>query len=295
MIRSDRSMFFHASDLGRGLAPFAWATCSRHPRWKKLRRTWTGRLREAFVRRLRLLLPWRGSRCCLSARVQPHSDLPGSTKPRRRSNRPTSPSLATSRPFGHPSRGAPWEPTADFAIPGYSTSAVRPTMEVGRSTEKVSEIALQPAEAGFSQDAEILKIITELRDVFENNFDRTWFSLILDGIPIDLRTVRNIRELVSLTSLYPGEEWQILRGIQELEAFYVTVKRFLLPGAQGEAGHLLAAAAEQGQGPPPVHPSKVRCIHVSLQPRTPAPAHHEAEIPSPAVLSVSVLTVVHCR
>ena len=102
-------------------------------------------------------------------------------------------------------------------------------MEVGRSTEKVSEIALQPAEAGFSQDAEILKIITELRDVFENNFDRTRFSLILDGIPIDLRTVRNIRELVSLTSLYPGEEWQILRGIQELEAFYVTVKRFLLP------------------------------------------------------------------
>ena len=93
----------------------------------------------------------------------------------------------------------------------------------------MSEIALQPAGSGFSQDAEILKIITELRDVFENNFDRTWFSLILDGIPVDLRTVRNIRELVSLTSLYPGEEWQILRGVQELEAFHGTVKRFLLP------------------------------------------------------------------
>jgi hypothetical protein len=93
----------------------------------------------------------------------------------------------------------------------------------------VSEIALHPAGPGFAERAEIIRLIGELRDVFENNFDRTWFSLILDGIPIDLRTVRNIRELVSLTSVYPGEEWQILRGIEELEAFHAAVKRFLLP------------------------------------------------------------------
>lgn len=93
----------------------------------------------------------------------------------------------------------------------------------------MSEIALHPAGSEPSENPEILRLIGELRDVFENNFDRTWFSLILDGIPIDLRTVRNIRELVSLTSVYPGEEWHILRGIQELEAFHATVKRFLLP------------------------------------------------------------------
>ncbi|MGA2613059.1 MAG: hypothetical protein ABSG38_06375 [Spirochaetia bacterium] len=93
----------------------------------------------------------------------------------------------------------------------------------------MSEIALHPAGPGFAERAEIIRLIGELRDVFENNFDRTWFSLILDGIPIDLRTVRNIRELVSLTSVYPGEEWQILRGIEELEAFHAAVKRFLLP------------------------------------------------------------------
>jgi hypothetical protein len=93
----------------------------------------------------------------------------------------------------------------------------------------VSEIALPPFDADFSRNFEILRLIGELRDVFENNFDRTWFSLILDGIPVDLRTVRNIRELVSLTAIYPGEEWQIMRGVQELEAFHATVKRFLLP------------------------------------------------------------------
>jgi len=93
----------------------------------------------------------------------------------------------------------------------------------------VSDLALRSPDARLSEDGEILRLIGELRDVFENNFDRTWFSLILDGIPIDLRTVRNIRDLVSLNAIYPGDEWQVARGIQELEAFHATVKRFLLP------------------------------------------------------------------
>jgi len=93
----------------------------------------------------------------------------------------------------------------------------------------VSEATLESIDYQFTRDAEFLKLIGELRDVFENHFDRTWFSLIIDGMPIDFRTVRDIRELVSLTSIYPGEEWQIFQGVQELETFHRTVKRFLLP------------------------------------------------------------------
>jgi hypothetical protein len=93
----------------------------------------------------------------------------------------------------------------------------------------VSEATLETIDYQFARDSELLKLIGELRDVFENHFDRTWFSLIIDGMPIDFRTVRDIRELVSLTSIYPGEEWQIFQGVQELETFHRTVKRFLLP------------------------------------------------------------------
>jgi len=93
----------------------------------------------------------------------------------------------------------------------------------------VSEATLDSIDYELARDTEILRIIGKLRDVFENNFDRTWFSLIIDGMPIDLRTVRDIRELVSLSSLYPGEEWQIFQGVRELETFHRTVKRFLLP------------------------------------------------------------------
>ncbi len=103
----------------------------------------------------------------------------------------------------------------------------------------MSELSLQSPrspEAGLSVEGEIIELIGDLREVFENNFDRTWFSLILDGIPIDLRTVRNIRDLVSRTSISPGEEWQLMRGIQELEAFHATVKRFLLPVLKEKLG-----------------------------------------------------------
>ncbi len=82
---------------------------------------------------------------------------------------------------------------------------------------------------GYVVEDEILALLAELREVFENHFDRTWFSLIIDGIPVDLRTMRDIRDMVSLTSLYPGEEWVVYQGVLELETFCQTVKRFLLP------------------------------------------------------------------
>ena len=93
----------------------------------------------------------------------------------------------------------------------------------------MSEATLDSIDYELARDTEILRLIGKLRDVFENNFDRTWFSLIIDGMPIDFRTVRDIREMVSLTSLYPGEERQLLQGVSELETFCRTVKSFLLP------------------------------------------------------------------
>jgi len=79
------------------------------------------------------------------------------------------------------------------------------------------------------RDAELLRLIGQVRDIFENHFDRTWFSVIIDGLPIDFRTVREIRQMVCLTALYPGEEWQVYQAVLELETFMRTVRRQLLP------------------------------------------------------------------
>jgi hypothetical protein len=102
-------------------------------------------------------------------------------------------------------------------------------MVVKRRLQHVSEAALERFSLEDTREEEILGIIAELRDVFDDHFDQTWFSLIIDDMPIDFHTVRDIRELVSLTTLYPGEEWVVLQGAQELEIFCTTLKRFLLP------------------------------------------------------------------
>ena len=93
----------------------------------------------------------------------------------------------------------------------------------------MADALLEPVPIAYARDREILKIISDVRDIFENHFDRTWFSMLIDGMPVDLRTVRGIRQMVSLRSIFPGEEWEIWQGVQELEVFISHVKRFLLP------------------------------------------------------------------
>jgi hypothetical protein len=93
----------------------------------------------------------------------------------------------------------------------------------------VADLVLQPITEAYARDREVLRIISEVREVFESHFDRTWFSLLIDGMPIDPRTMRSIRQMVGMKNVFPGEEWEIWQGIQELETFTAHLKRLLLP------------------------------------------------------------------
>ena len=81
----------------------------------------------------------------------------------------------------------------------------------------------------YERDAQILRLIREIQTVFETYFDRTWFSVIIDDMPIDFRTIREIREMVSLKTIYPGDEKDLYEGVAELESFINHANRFLLP------------------------------------------------------------------
>jgi hypothetical protein len=78
-------------------------------------------------------------------------------------------------------------------------------------------------------NAALVPLIRRIRQVFEDHFDRTWFAIIIDGLPIDVRTVRMIRELVSLESIHIGDEWFIYQAMLELNRFVLLVRKFLLP------------------------------------------------------------------
>jgi hypothetical protein len=75
----------------------------------------------------------------------------------------------------------------------------------------------------------ILPLIRKIRRVFEDHFDRTWFAIIIDGLPIDFRTIRMIRELVGLESIHVGDQWFIYQAVVELSRFSLLIRKFLLP------------------------------------------------------------------
>ena len=75
----------------------------------------------------------------------------------------------------------------------------------------------------------LLPVIRRIRQVFEDHFDRTWFAIIIDGLPIDFRTIRMIRELVGLESIHVGDEWFIYQAAVELNRFSLLIRKFLLP------------------------------------------------------------------
>ena len=82
----------------------------------------------------------------------------------------------------------------------------------------------------------LLAIIGKIREVFEDHFDRTWLAIIIDGLPIDFRTIREIRLLVSLQSIHPGDEKTLYQAVSELEQFIIHVRRYLLPGLKERLG-----------------------------------------------------------
>jgi hypothetical protein len=75
----------------------------------------------------------------------------------------------------------------------------------------------------------LLPVIRSIRQVFEDHFDRTWFAVVVDGLPIDFRTIRVIRGLVALESVHRGDEWFIYEAVLELERFVVLARQYLLP------------------------------------------------------------------
>jgi hypothetical protein len=68
-----------------------------------------------------------------------------------------------------------------------------------------------------------------IREHFERHFDRGWLAMIIDELPIESSLVPQIRELLSLRSIYAGDLYDVHFGIERLEAFSHELRRHLLP------------------------------------------------------------------
>jgi hypothetical protein len=78
-------------------------------------------------------------------------------------------------------------------------------------------------------DGGILTTLRELRFEFDKNFDQSWFFLIIETLPISLRTMREIRELFEFETLCARDIDEIRAKTIELEKFIQVIRDFLLP------------------------------------------------------------------
>jgi hypothetical protein len=75
----------------------------------------------------------------------------------------------------------------------------------------------------------LLSSIHQIRDQFEKHFDRSWLSVVIDELPLEHRTVREIREFLHIVELSQDDDQRIESGLDELRRYIWTLKKHLLP------------------------------------------------------------------
>ncbi len=75
----------------------------------------------------------------------------------------------------------------------------------------------------------LLTAIAALREHFSRHFDRGWLAMIIDDLPIDFTTLRQIRQLLTVTEVHPEDLDSVRFGAEQLRHFAVGLRRYLLP------------------------------------------------------------------
>ena len=75
----------------------------------------------------------------------------------------------------------------------------------------------------------LLTSIAALRDHFGRHFDRGWLAMIIDDLPIDFTTLRQIRQLLSVTEIHPEDLNSIRFDAEQLQHFAADLRRYLEP------------------------------------------------------------------
>jgi hypothetical protein len=100
-----------------------------------------------------------------------------------------------------------------------------------------TEYAPSPADRGDSWRHEsVISIVGDIREVFEAHFERAWFAVLIDDLPMERQVMSDIRRLLGLHFYHEGDEYIIMMGIQQLEHFVAVVRRYLLPVLRDELG-----------------------------------------------------------
>lgn len=75
---------------------------------------------------------------------------------------------------------------------------------------------------------EIRDILYEVKNSFMDNFDKSWFYIVIDDLPVNLKNIIEIKEALSDSLLYTNLR-ELFQIIIKLEWFIQNVRKYLLP------------------------------------------------------------------
>jgi hypothetical protein len=75
---------------------------------------------------------------------------------------------------------------------------------------------------------EIRDVLYELKNNFYDNFDKPWFYVVIDDLPVDLKNINSIKEAFAESLLYNNLR-ELMQIIIKIEWFVQNVKKYLLP------------------------------------------------------------------
>jgi hypothetical protein len=81
------------------------------------------------------------------------------------------------------------------------------------------------------------EILADIRNLYREQFDRSWFTSSMGDVPMDSAGLQDIRHALSLTSPTVWDLPVLHRGLSALKLYVKLVKRNVLPRAGGNLGH----------------------------------------------------------
>jgi hypothetical protein len=99
-------------------------------------------------------------------------------------------------------------------------------------------IILYNSRGAFSEDSfdwketSVIELIDDIRRIFETCFDSYATAIIIQELPIDYKTVRSIRNLISIVRISEETIALIHTGVYELEQFIQNLNTYFLPRAK---------------------------------------------------------------
>ena len=79
--------------------------------------------------------------------------------------------------------------------------------------------------------------ISHIRDVYQEHFDRSWFTAAFREFPMETRQLQDIRHALSLTSPTIWDLPVLHRGVTALKDFTQIIRHSVLPRAKEMFGH----------------------------------------------------------